>query len=63
MIGTGPSFTASTNMCAPKRPVTTDDLFTTVYHTLGIDPDDEYVTEERYVRLGGFGGKVIRELF
>jgi len=46
-----------------SRPVTPEDLFTTIYHTLGIDPDDEYVTEERSVRYGGSGGKVIRELF
>jgi hypothetical protein len=46
-----------------KRAIETDDLFTTIYHTLGIDPEMDYETQTRVVTVGGYSGKVIRELF
>lgn len=46
-----------------ERPVTVDDLFRTIYHTLDIDPDHENIsTIGRPIKLVD-GGEVVEELF
>jgi uncharacterized protein (DUF1501 family) len=44
------------------RPVTIDDLFTTIYEAVGVDPDTEYEVQSRPVTYGNYGRK-IKELF
>jgi hypothetical protein len=54
--------TAAGGVEVTDRPVTVNDLFRTVYTTLGIDPDAEhYSLAGRPIKLVD-GGAVIREL-
>jgi len=45
-----------------KRPVPVQDLFATIYHACGIDPDEKYVVETRRVKFA-YNGKPVAELF
>ena len=46
-----------------ERPVTVNDLFRTIYHTLKIDPDHENISRiGRPIKLVD-GGEVVEELF
>ena len=44
------------------NPYGPEDLLTTVHHSLGINPDDEFLTRERRPVKVASDGKVIREL-
>jgi hypothetical protein len=45
------------------RPVGVSDLFVTFCHILGMDPHDEYLTEQQQPLKLVEGGELIKELF
>ena len=44
------------------NPVSEGDLFATIYHALGIDPETEHYTGVRPIPIAPFGAKVVEEL-